>query len=80
MSAIDTPAVQSALCDADISSVLHKLVAQLAETAELRDQQGGHALAEREAIRARGLLHLGTPRDWGGLGPTVWNAWLAVAY
>jgi alkylation response protein AidB-like acyl-CoA dehydrogenase len=68
MSAIDTPAVQSALRDADIHSVLDKLVTQLAKTAVLRDQQGGHALPEREAIRASGLLHLSTPRDWGGLG------------
>jgi len=68
MSAFDTPTAQNALRDADISTVLDKLVARLAETAVLRDQQGGHAATEREAIRASGLLHLGTPREWGGLG------------
>ena len=68
MSAFDTPTAQNALRDADISTVLNKLVARLAETAVLRDQQGGHAATEREAIRASGLLHLGTPREWGGLG------------
>jgi len=68
MSALDTPAAQNALRDADISSVLDTLVAQLAATAVLRDQRGGHAASEREAIRASGLLNLGTPRDWGGLG------------
>jgi alkylation response protein AidB-like acyl-CoA dehydrogenase len=68
MSALDTLAAQNALRDADISSALDTLVAQLAATAVLRDQQGGHAAVEREAIRASGLLHLGTPREWGGLG------------
>ena len=68
MSALDTPAAHSAMRDADISSALDKLVAQLAETAVLRDQQGGHAALEREAIRQSGLLNLSTPREWGGLG------------
>ena len=68
MSVLNIPAAQNALHEADISSALDKLVAQLAATAVLRDQQGGHAAAERQAIRASGLLNLGTPREWGGLG------------
>ncbi len=68
MTALDTPAAQSAVHDSDIASAVDQLVAQLAATAVQRDQQGGHAAAERAAIRASGLLHLGTPRAWGGLG------------
>ena len=68
MSAIESPDVQTASRDADISSSLEKLIAQLGATAVLRDQQGGHALAERDAIRQSGLLALSTPREWGGHG------------
>lgn len=68
MSALDNPVAQKALRDADLSSTLQSLLANLAATAVERDQQGGHAAAEREAIRQSGLLHLSTPREWGGAG------------
>ena len=44
------------------------LAARLAETANARDQAGGHAAREREAIRASGLLTLSIPTDFGGQG------------
>ena len=33
-----------------------------------RDRAGGHAAAERELIRASGLLNITTPRAYGGGG------------
>ena len=68
MPATDNTAAADALRDAEISAALNRLLAQLAATAVARDQAGGHAAAEREAIRASGLLHLSTPRAWGGAG------------
>jgi len=47
---------------------LEKLAARLKSTAVLRDQAGGHAAAERELIRASGLLALTIPQELGGLG------------
>jgi alkylation response protein AidB-like acyl-CoA dehydrogenase len=44
------------------------LTQALEETAVARDQRGGHAQAERELIRASGLLDITTPRDLGGWG------------
>ena len=44
------------------------LAARLAATAAERDQQGGHAAAEREWIRASGLLTLSVPIEFGGQG------------
>ena len=73
MSANETTAAQIALRDADISSALEKLLTQLDANAISRDQQGGHAAPEREAIRASGLLHLSTPTQWGGAG-LPWSA------
>ena len=46
----------------------------LGETANARDQAGGHAALERGAIRASGLLTLSIPTEFGGQGadwPTV---------
>lgn len=40
----------------------------LVETAAARDEQGGTARAEREALRATGLLNLLIPEAWGGHG------------
>lgn len=51
-----------------LGPVLDELVTTLAATAIERDQAGGHAAAEREAIRASGLLSLTIPTALGGLG------------
>src|SRR6185295_10920624 len=53
---------------AQIADATATLVQQLAATAVQRDQAGGHAAAEREQIRASGLLALTIPREHGGLG------------
>lgn len=47
---------------------LPALAKRLDETAVARDQAGGHALAERELIRASGLLSLTVPQALGGFG------------
>ena len=44
------------------------LARQLATTAVERDRAGGHAAAEREHIRASGLLTLAIPPEFGGSG------------
>ncbi|WP_457329955.1 acyl-CoA dehydrogenase family protein [Rhizobacter sp. P5_C2] len=51
-----------------ITAATATLVQQLAATAVERDLAGGHAAAEREHIRASGLLTLTIPREPGGLG------------
>jgi alkylation response protein AidB-like acyl-CoA dehydrogenase len=61
----------------EIHAALQTLLERLAATAVARDQTGGHAAAEREAIRASGLLHLSTPRAWGGAGLS-WHALFQV--
>ncbi|WP_144633960.1 acyl-CoA dehydrogenase family protein [Bordetella genomosp. 13] len=53
------------------------LAAQLAETAVARDQAGGHARAEREMIRASGLLALSVPQAFGGEGAS-WSSILSA--
>jgi alkylation response protein AidB-like acyl-CoA dehydrogenase len=50
---------------------LPALAQQLAETAVERDRQGGHPAAQRELIRASGLLALTIPHRLGGLGGSV---------
>ncbi|WP_084452050.1 acyl-CoA dehydrogenase family protein [Roseateles chitosanitabidus] len=50
---------------------LDRLAAQLDETAIRRDREGGHAAAERELIRASGLLALTIPTALGGLGGDI---------
>jgi alkylation response protein AidB-like acyl-CoA dehydrogenase len=49
---------------------------QLARTAVERDRAGGHAHAERELIRASGLLALTVPVEHGGLG----SSWLTFTH
>ena len=44
------------------------LARQLANNAVERDRAGGHAAAERELIRASGLLTLTIPEEFGGAG------------
>jgi alkylation response protein AidB-like acyl-CoA dehydrogenase len=55
---------ETALIDAAVDA----LARALAQTAVERDRAGGHAAAERERIRASGLLKLSIPRERGGLG------------
>ncbi|MCX7276750.1 MAG: acyl-CoA dehydrogenase family protein [Burkholderiales bacterium] len=52
-------------------------VQALAATAVERDQRGGTAKAERDLLRASGLLGLSTPAALGGLGAT-WQQTLEV--
>ena len=60
-----------------ISAATATLVQQLAATAVERDRAGGHAAAEREHIRASGLLTLTIPRELGGLGAD-WPTFFSV--
>ncbi|MCO5975605.1 acyl-CoA dehydrogenase family protein [Ideonella oryzae] len=52
----------------DVAAATEQLARQLAATAAQRDRAGGHAAAEREAIRRSGLLALVIPREAGGWG------------
>jgi len=52
----------------DVLQIADGLARQLAATAVERDRAGGHAAAEREAIRASGLLALTIPAAFGGPG------------
>ena len=56
----------------------HAIRQLLAATAVERDQRGGTAKAERDALRCSGLLTLSIPAEWGGLGAS-WSETLAVA-
>ena len=62
------------LATQDPLKVAADLARCLGETANARDQAGGHAALERGAIRASGLLTLSIPTEFGGQGadwPTV---------
>ena len=59
----------------DILRTADALARQLAASAVERDRVGGHAAAERELIRASGLLKLTIPTEHGGMGadwPTLY--------
>ncbi|MCA6215998.1 acyl-CoA dehydrogenase family protein [Ideonella sp. B7] len=58
--------------DLDVQAVTAQLAERLAATAVARDRRGGHAAAERDAIRNSGLLGLVIPKDAGGLG-AAWS-------
>ena len=85
MSALDTaahdvpgsPVVPPCRRHERIAAATATLVQQLAATAVERDQAGGHAAAEREHIRASGLLTLTIPRELGGLGAD-WSTFFGV--
>ncbi len=62
---------------ADAARAVQTLAAQLAATAVERDRVGGHAAAERERIRASGLLRLSVPAQYGGSG-ALWSTVLAA--
>jgi alkylation response protein AidB-like acyl-CoA dehydrogenase len=51
-----------------VDEQVEALASELAQTAVERDRAGGHPAAERELIRASGLLSLTIPRELGGLG------------
>ena len=61
---------------AEIERATEALAQALAANAVERDRAGGHAAAERELIRASGLLDLTTPRAYGGWGQS-WEAFYA---
>lgn len=54
--------------DQGIAGAIDRLAATLEATAVARDAAGGHPAAEREAMRASGLLALSIPVEYGGLG------------
>ncbi|KRB82175.1 acyl-CoA dehydrogenase family protein [Noviherbaspirillum sp. Root189] len=61
---------------------LKALLATLRATAVERDRTGGHAAAEKELIRAHGLLGLSIPRHYGGDGlpwPVIYNCVREIA-
>jgi len=61
----------------DILRTADALARQLAATAVERDRVGGHAAAERELVRASGLLKLTIPTEHGGTGAD-WPAFYAT--
>jgi alkylation response protein AidB-like acyl-CoA dehydrogenase len=52
----------------DVADAVEALAEALGATAVARDKTGGHAAAQRELIRASGLLRLTVPLRFGGLG------------
>jgi alkylation response protein AidB-like acyl-CoA dehydrogenase len=68
----------SAQTDTDaIRGIAERLAAQFAETAAERDREGGTPKAERDALRASGLLRLSIPACYGGLGAN-WRTTLDI--
>lgn len=51
-------------------AIARELAAEFAQTAAVRDQQGGTPKAERDRIRDSGLLQLIIPEGYGGTGET----------
>ncbi len=68
MSASESWAAQDALREAELSASVESLHHLLRSTVVTREQQGGHAAAERQAIRDSGLLDLSIPQEFGGRG------------
>lgn len=52
----------------DSAQIAEHLAGQFAATASARDENGGTPKAERDALRASGLLALSIPKELGGLG------------
>ncbi|AXA94536.1 monooxygenase [Massilia sp. YMA4] len=69
------PAIPLPAAAPDPLDIAADLARQLQATAIERDRQGGHAAAERELIRASGLLALSIPTQHGGLGAS-WDVTL----
>ncbi|WP_312438908.1 acyl-CoA dehydrogenase family protein [Janthinobacterium sp.] len=63
-----TNAPVTGTAEPDAIGIATALAARLAETANARDQAGGHAAQEREWIRDSGLLTLSIPVEFGGQG------------
>ena len=63
-----TNAPVTGTAEPDAIGIAAALAARLAETANARDQAGGHAAQEREWIRDSGLLTLSIPVEFGGQG------------
>jgi len=61
----------------DSWQVAQQLAASFAKTAAVRDQLGGTPKAERDALRASGLLTLIIPQSLGGLGAS-WHETLSI--
>lgn len=59
------------------SAIAARLAARFAETAAARDLAGGTPKAERDQLRASGLLTLSIPIEYGGLGAS-WAETLSV--
>lgn len=51
-----------------LAEIVTDVSSKLAETAVARDKTGGHAKAERDLIRASGLLNISLPERYGGWG------------
>ena len=60
-----------------ITASLDELLPRLLATAVTRDRAGGHAAAEKELLRAHGLLLLSIPEERGGVGAD-WPSVLAI--
>ncbi|WP_242671887.1 acyl-CoA dehydrogenase family protein [Stutzerimonas kirkiae] len=69
--------ISSASNPREALQVARQLADQFATSAAERDERGGTPKAERDAIRASGLLTLNIPREYGGLGAT-WGETLEV--
>jgi alkylation response protein AidB-like acyl-CoA dehydrogenase len=61
----------------DYITLAQELAQEFAATAVERDKQGGTPQAERDRLRASGLLNLIIPQEYGGLGQT-WQTALQV--
>jgi alkylation response protein AidB-like acyl-CoA dehydrogenase len=74
------PAVvpQRARSLADVPAVVTQLSDGFAENAPQRDMQGGCPKAQRDELRASGLLSLSIPRDLGGLGGSWFDTLMVV--
>lgn len=60
-----------------ITASLDELLPRLRANAVTRDRAGGHAAAEKELLRAQGLLLLSIPEERGGVGAD-WPTILAI--
>ena len=77
---IEAPAAAPASAPAAAEPLAHtvaRLAADFAATSAERDERGGTPKAERDALRASGLLALSIPRQYGGLGAS-WRETLQV--
>ncbi|HEY9762527.1 MAG TPA: acyl-CoA dehydrogenase family protein [Trichocoleus sp.] len=77
ISSNEQPALKPFVKDSGASAIAiaRELAAEFAQTAALRDQQGGTPKAERDRIRESDLLQLIIPTVYGGTGET----WITLA-